>query len=160
MLARHLHLGAGNLKTPKSRRRMGANVDLKIVIEGKPKATKNGKRIVKFGKRSALISSKDAMTWRRSAVEQIKAQIPAGWQPITTKQGAVVDLRVYQGSRQSIDVDNAVSSVFDAMEKAGVMSNDYAIVSGSFWRGRDNARPRVEVLIRRGADVDDSGGGE
>jgi Holliday junction resolvase RusA-like endonuclease len=133
---------------------------LRIVIEGKPKATKNGKRIVKFGKRSALISSKDAMTWRRSAVEQIKAQIPKDWQPITPKQGAVVELRVYQGSRQSIDVDNAVSSVFDAMEKAGVLSNDYAIVSGSFWRGRDTARPRVEVMVERGADVDGNSAGE
>lgn len=118
---------------------------MRLIIEGVPKSQKNNKRILKnqlTGKRF-IGSSTASLNWRDSAIIQLRRQ----WRDKPLVGNIHAHLLICQGPGQSIDADNAVTSALDAMEKAGVVKNDYQFDRGSWERIRDRDRPRIEITL-------------
>lgn len=119
---------------------------LHLTIEGVPVSQKNNKRILRnrrTGKRF-IGSSTKVLSWKADAIRQLKRQ----WRGPKLIGVVHVHLLIFQGKGQSIDADNAMSSAFDAMEKAGVVRNDYQFATGSWERCRDWGRPRIEIQLK------------
>ena len=60
----------------------------------------------------------------------------------------VVICKVYQGRGQAVDLDNALGGIFDAMQKAKIIKNDYDIVRITAERfDTERHRPRCEIIL-------------
>jgi Holliday junction resolvase RusA-like endonuclease len=98
---------------------IGKVVDL--VIQGEPASKANSRKIVRFGKRMALIKSKKARGFAQTAQQQIRAQFKGA-----TLTGRIfVDIMIHYESLRP-DLDEAL--VLDAMQGI-VYLNDRQIVS-------------------------------
>lgn len=119
-----------------------------LVINGTPRTKKNSPRIVRGkGGRSFIVPSSAAKTWEENAIVQLRAQLYHARQrePIATP----VNLRalVYR-DRAVGDLGNFLAAVCDALERAGVVTNDRLILGFDGSRLRiDRERPRVEIEI-------------
>lgn len=117
-----------------------------FTILGVPVSQKNRKQIMRNRKtgKSFIGTEKAVRNWKMFAVQQLKRQ----WSYPGPMTGEIrADILIFQGSHQSIDADNVLGGVFDAIEKAGIIKNDYQFVEGSWRRDRDRERPRVEVQL-------------
>lgn len=119
-----------------------------FTINGTPRTKKNSPRIVRGkGGRSFVVPSSAAKTWEENAIVQLRAQFYHARQkePIATP----VNLRalVYR-DRAVGDLGNFLAAVCDALERAGVVTNDRLILGFDGSRLRiDRERPRVEIEI-------------
>jgi len=115
-------------------------------IKGRTQVKKNGKQLLIRRGRPAMVSKAAYLAWERSAVEQLRWQFSRKQQhQITTPIRA--HFVVYLGARQRPDSDNIASGPFDALEKSGILKNDYLIDDFRVQRKRDNANPRVEIYL-------------
>lgn len=119
---------------------------MKYVILGEPPVKKNGMQIVRRGKKPFLLPSKAYRSWKDGAVLQLKAQHRDD--PIEGELQATFTF--YVGARRKPDLSNLYEAPQDAMEDAGIISNDYFIVShdGSR-RRRDRENPRIEITLEK-----------
>jgi crossover junction endodeoxyribonuclease RusA len=58
-----------------------------------------------------------------------------------------VELWIYLGKRQKLDLDNASKCPLDGLVKAGVIDTDAKIVNLHLYKRRDSQRPRTEMVI-------------
>lgn len=120
-------------------------------IIGKPRSQKNNKTIVQYpdkksktGWSYALVDSSQVKSWRKDSVRQLAAQW-IGRPPLNGKLAAV--LTSYLGSRQRGDTDNLLAGPLDALEAAGVVTNDRIFDTVVSIRKRDADNPRSELVI-------------
>lgn len=130
---------------------------LRFTYRGKPAVKKNSQEIITRGpdERPLLVPGADFRRAQRGAVPQIQAflsyrpAMPTGATALGTKKRPVrVQAHFYLGKRQNPDLDGLISGCADILEAAGVVANDYWIVS---WDGsrrfRDPDDPRTEVSV-------------
>lgn len=151
-----------------------------LTILGAPRTKKTSSRIVgsgpkctACGKRTGrpfLIPSKDNIEWTKDAVRQLRDQtaamahapsckcrscFPSIDRPAPTYIDVPVNCRaLFYRDRLTGDANNYYASLADALEEAGVVTNDKLIVS---WDGsrlrKDAERPRIELEL---TPVDDA----
>jgi Holliday junction resolvase RusA-like endonuclease len=116
-----------------------------FTILGTPVTKKNSARIFRNrAGRPFVMPSAAYKDWENTAVLQLQSQ-NRGAPAITTP----VELTaiVYR-KRATGDLDNHLSAVCDALQKAKVLSNDKLVASfGKSRLDKDAARPRVEITI-------------
>ena len=131
---------------------------MKFTIEGAPRTKKNGMRIVKTRSRARLIQSRAAMKWADDAILQLRSQLHRTVTHIDYKRGIVAaggttitpqNMRaVVYRDRAVGDLLNFLAAISDALERAGVVSDDKLIVSVDGSRlALDRKRPRVEIEL-------------
>ena len=129
----------------------------KFTILGKPVSQKNAKRVgVAKGGRAYMYTPVSVKAWHKSAVHQLEAQLLESRNPgaqlvpaIPNKTEMEIKIISYLAKGQSIDVDNLAAAPLDAMQTAGIYSNDYwarCIISS---RKKDWVNPRVEIEITK-----------
>jgi len=128
---------------------MGPEDSHHFVILGRPVVQKNRMQIRRNRKtgQSFIGKSPEVEAWMRRAVLQLRQQ----WHedgPI--EHGVFLNAAIvtYQGPRGKADASNLYEAPQDALQKAGIVSNDYWIRShnGSD-RLSDPAKPRVEITL-------------
>lgn len=120
-----------------------------LTIIGRPAVLKNTKRIFRNRKtgKPFIAKSQQATDWMTSAIEQLRHQWrskePLPKKPIHTK------MLFYLPTRDTSDLSNLYQGTEDALQKAGVIANDYWIAShdGSRRIKDNNETPRVEVTL-------------
>lgn len=133
----------------------GVGVLLRFVIHGKPAVQKNRKVISPMSKpcpachmapKRTLTDNKQHKAWWKAALPQLEDQ----WgkrPPISRKARIKAMLVVYVGARQHPDIDGAASGPMDALEKAGILENDYCIEELYAIRRKDDDNPRIEITL-------------
>lgn len=120
---------------------------LHFTVVGVPVSQKNQKKIMR-NKRTGKVwigTEMKMLNWKKAAVRQLQKQYTLAG-PLAGEVRA--DVLIFQGKKQAIDSDNVLGSLFDALEAAGILKNDYQLSEGSWRRDRDRERPRVEVQLR------------
>ena len=115
----------------------------KFTILGNPPVKKNSMQITRQG---GLVPSAAYRAWIRGAVFQLRSQ----WKrlPMAVSIELHVKFTFYLGARQKPDLSNLYEAPQDAMEVAGIISNDYWIVSHDGSRRlRDSKNPRIEIEL-------------
>lgn len=117
------------------------------VIEGATPSQKNRKRITCRGGRPRMYTDPKVKAWQDSAHIQLLEQrlkVPPG-----LDYPVALMVTVFYGDNRRHDLDNALSSVLDALVKAGVIEDDnskfvnYISIQGGF----DKSNPRAEIEI-------------
>lgn len=123
-----------------------ARLPARYIILGEPPVKKNSSQIVRRGKKPFLLPSKAYMSWKDAAILQLKTQHRGD--PIEGELHATFTF--YVGARRKPDLSNLYEAPQDAMEEAGIINNDYFIVShdGSR-RRRDRENPRIEIALEQ-----------
>lgn len=123
----------------------------RLEVMGPPRTAKNSKEIGVIrdkskpgGYRYILVDSKAAKRWRRFADPQLASQW-VGQQPLAGNLAAVITS--YCGKGTLPDVDNLLAGPFDALQEAGIVSNDSVFDTAVSIRRRDRDNPRSEILI-------------
>lgn len=127
---------------------------IKLVILGQPVSKANSREIVKFGNRSALIKSSDALAYEEDALRQIP---PAARQRL---EGRVrMTIRIWYASERP-DLDESL--VLDVLQdrwtrdkrtgqrvlvQAGVYRNDRQVRERHVYHAIDRDNPRAEIEI-------------
>lgn len=120
-----------------------------FIIPGPPVVKKNNKRII-VNKRTGkpmIISSTQAIAWQDKAIGVLR-RIWKDRDPIPA--GILLNAMIvsYLDSSQRPDASNLYEAPQDALQEAGVISNDYWIVShNGSRRKRDPEWPRVEITL-------------
>lgn len=123
-----------------------------FVINGRPVTKKNSQRIMRGKNGQPFVAqSVNAKTWEENAIIQLRTQLYHARQrgPVAAPLGIPVNLRalVYR-ERATGDLGNFLSAVCDALERAGVVTNDRLILGFDGSRLRiDRERPRVEIEL-------------
>jgi Holliday junction resolvase RusA-like endonuclease len=116
---------------------------MNFIILGPPRTKKNHGRLVRAGGKLRLLPSAAHEVWAHSAVRQLRAQRQD--RPLDSP---VAVAAVFFRERNVGDLVNYMQALADALEKAGVITNDRLIVS---WDGsrlaKDAQRPRVELVV-------------
>lgn len=90
-----------------------------------------------------LVKTNERREWDRLMVEQFRAQ----WNlRLPIEEEVFLVLEIYL-SANTMDVDNALKPVQDAMQEAGVLKNDRLVRRASITKHVDRHRPRVEVIV-------------
>lgn len=116
---------------------------MKFIILGPPRTKKNHSRLVRAGRRLRLVPSAAHEVWARSAVRQLRQQRrePRYEAPVSVAA-------VFFRDRNVGDLVNYLQALADALEHAGVVTNDRLIVS---WDGsrlaKDAECPRIELTV-------------
>ena len=85
--------------------------------------------------------------WHKEAFKQLTSQAD-GLNPISDKTELDVTIISYMDKGQSVDVDNLAGGPLDALQKAGIIDNDYWVKRLCSIREKDWNNPRVEIEIR------------
>ena len=130
------------------------NIDEMFTIMGKPTSQKNLKRVAVRNGKSFLYTPGIVKVWQNSAKEQLMAQ----WNfnepiPLGVELEAVVFS--YLGKNQSIDADNLAGAPMDALQKAGIIKNDYWVKRVISERRKDLESPRVIILLRNYKELEE-----
>lgn len=114
-------------------------------IIGKPRSQKNSKQIIRMRDgRPLLVDNAQVKRWRKSAAAQLAGQ----WHGRPKLDGKLaVVLTSYLGARQRGDTDNLLAGPLDALEAAGVVTNDRVFDTVVSIRRRDDDNPRSDLLI-------------
>jgi Holliday junction resolvase RusA-like endonuclease len=116
-----------------------------FVILGAPRTKKNSSRIVRSGGVPRIIPSRAHDEWERFAILQLQQQMSR--HRGTTFYETPLNMRAIIYREKAVgDLLNFLAAVSDALERAGVVSNDrwIAAVDGSRM-DVDKVRPRVEI---------------
>jgi Holliday junction resolvase RusA-like endonuclease len=124
---------------------------IQLVIEGKPASKKNSVRIARRRDGTPFVlPSAVAGRWGREAVRQLRQQYQGA--PLTGP--LAVTYRIYrQNNQHEADLGNYVNAIDDALQAAGVITNDRLIVASQASKSIDPERARVEVTIHAVAEV-------
>lgn len=134
-----------------------------FVIYGPPRTKKTSQRIIgsgpkcgACGKRTGrpfLLPSEENVAWAKVAVAQLRTQL-AGRAPLEIP----VNCRalIFRDANRG-DAVGYYQAIADALEEAGVLTNDRFVVS---WDGsralKDAANPRIEILLAPVVDAEHS----
>jgi Holliday junction resolvase RusA-like endonuclease len=117
-----------------------------FVIHGPPRTKKNHQRIGQVRGRPAIFQARSSENWEKQAVSTLLDQrISRGWEMANWP----VSMRalVYR-DRAVGDLLNYLAAISDALEGAGIVSDDKWIVSVDGSRlFKDAKNPRVEVTV-------------
>jgi len=127
---------------------------IRLLILGDPPSIKNTLRFSRYGKPyhkdNGVVNYKDSFSLQ--VIQQLKKR-PRWSKVVPFLAPVMVGLTIYQGNRRR-DGHNQMSTVFDALEYAGVIKNDRQIIS---WFGKtklDRKNPRVEITVMEGQGGD------
>lgn len=90
-----------------------------------------------------VVKTKERRHWDALMIQQFRAQ----WNlrlPVEEEVFLVIDVHL---SANTMDADNALKPVQDAMQEAGVLKNDRLIRRATITKHVDRHRPRVEVIV-------------
>ena len=119
-------------------------MSLRYVVEGVPRSGKNAMRIMKHRHGKLFVGkSSRAHAYIESARTQLMIQQGRRHFCDSTCE---VRLAIFRPDKRRIDLDNMVSSVFDAM-KGIVVADDDLIVRLVAEKAMDRRRPRVEITV-------------
>ena len=118
---------------------------MRLVLRGRVPSWKNSSRVVRAGGRTRIVKSKIAKEWLPVAVAQIRSQtreVARGEaQEIFRAPSLALCLTLaYRGKRHP-DLDNAIGSICDLLQLAGVIKNDRGIL-----------RINAELRLKTGED--------
>lgn len=121
-----------------------ATLPAQFVILGHAVSVNNSTTVAKTPARGMfLVKTEERRVWDRMMVEQFRAQ----WNlRLPIEEEVFLVLEVYL-SANTMDVDNALKPVQDAMQEAGVLKNDRLVRRASITKHVDRHRPRVEVIV-------------
>ena len=123
-------------------------VRAEYLFSGRIPSKKNSKRIIRVGRRSMLVSSKQHEIWEEQMLWELKNQdIPK--EPFKGN-GIHILLDFYTPDRGRADLTNKAESIMDVMIKAGIIEDDsWWIVNGIDlrFRGLDRKDPRCIVYL-------------
>lgn len=122
------------------------------MIFGPPVSSKSEYKIVKLGNAMRLGRSNKVRRWSDDATLQLRQQ-HAGKPPLDLVDGKTHNrveawITLFVGEGQRMDVNNGAQGVLDALQRAGVVSNDYWICPLWLNRERDHENPRVFIELR------------
>lgn len=121
-----------------------ATLPAQFVILGHAVSVNKSSTMAKTAARGMfLVKTEERREWDRLMVEQFRAQ----WNlrlPVEEEVFLVVDVHL---SANTMDVDNALKPVQDAMQEAGVLKNDRLVRRASITKHVDRHRPRVEIIV-------------
>lgn len=106
---------------------------MQITIEGRPVSKKNSRRnfVHKYTHRMVSIPSKGYETFKGIAIPQIKQYMYSQtFEPFASP--IHIDYVFYRKGKYKQDVDNAIASINDILQDAGLIVDDDLIESGSF----------------------------
>ena len=118
---------------------------MKLIIQGRPASKKNNRKLVPRGKAIMSFPSQAYQRFEEDALGQLLQQKPqGGW-----KSEGFFDAiyTFYQKGKLIQDADNAMASINDVLEKAGVIENDKNIISGGFMIIRGSLEWKTELEI-------------
>ena len=128
---------------------------LRFVVTGNPVSQKNTKRagVSKKGKlftySPARIAKYKADAYKELVGQrnQMAAVAPMLIFPITIH--VVAEYRIYRSDHRLIDQGNATEAVWDALQAAGIVENDYLIIPRALGPIEyDKQNPRIEVTLQ------------
>lgn len=110
------------------------------IILGELASKSNSRKIVRFGKRMAVIKSDKARNWLQNAGYQIKKPKEL------IVEDVELEAHIYYASRRP-DLDESL--LMDALQEFGVIKNDRQIRRKIIHGYVDRENPRCEVFVRR-----------
>lgn len=129
-----------------------SDFEFRLVVRGPPAVLKNSKQIVTLpGRRPILVSSRQAKAYQKTATEQLRAQWSSVFcEPVPREVEVSAAFVAYLPTRRRTDLSNLYQGPEDAMQAAGVLTDDAQIASHDGSRRRhDPQDPRVEITITR-----------
>lgn len=120
---------------------------MKLTISGEVPSQKNGKRIVRNGNFTRIISSQRVLDWKSSAIEQLREQFNGF---VVTNYPISMSIIFFYGTKRRKDLDNSAAGVMDALVKAEVITDDnvnYVDCLTLQYGGLDKENPRVEIYL-------------
>ena len=121
-----------------------------IVIYGELYSSKNSKRIVKFGNRIALISSKQNLESVKPIEQQLILNRKKWFEMINGyKKPLKISFKIYRKTHRKFDYLNIIQGLQDLMVKCGWLIDDNAdeIIPVFEPYEVDKINPRVEIFI-------------
>ena len=118
---------------------------LHFVIPIAPVTKKNSQRIVKIGKRYAIMPSKQYKAYEKAA----ELFMPQEYSNITAP--VTVQAVFYMRERRRVDLTNLLEALDDVLVHAGLLADDHCKIIVSHDGSRvayDKANPRTEVTVR------------
>lgn len=118
---------------------------LHFVIPIAPVTKKNSQRIVKIGKRYAIMPSKQYKAYEKAAALFMPQEYSNITAPVT------VQAVFYMRERRRVDLTNLLEALDDVMVHAGLLADDHCKIIASHDGSRvayDKENPRTEVTIR------------
>lgn len=114
-----------------------------LVATGHPVSVNMGKAAVVVNGRPRMIKTEQAREWASMMVEQFSRQ----WGVLMPIECEVtVSVQVFLAAN-TMDVDNPLKPIQDALQAAGVLKNDRLVRTATITKHVDRHRPRVEVSI-------------
>lgn len=108
-----------------------------FTVTGEPASKSNSRKIVKFGRRMALIKSAKARDYVKSFNHQIKKI-----EPLMTGD-LVVEMTIWYATRRP-DLDESV--ILDCMQGV-IYENDRQVKEKHIYHGLDKENPRAEISV-------------
>lgn len=121
---------------------------LKIVLPGERVISKKNSKVVgrnRYTGKTFVTSSDAFAAFETVALLSFRSQKPPHFQPLTGDLRADYLFRLKGGL--TIDVDNAMASINDILQKAGIIVNDDQITKGGFEKVRGCADWYTEVTL-------------
>lgn len=121
-----------------------ATLPVQFVIIGH--AVSVNKSLLRFGGadgKTRTVKTADRREWDKMMIDQLRAQ----WNlrlPVEEEVFLVIDVYL---SANTMDVDNSLKPLLDAMQEAGVLKNDRLVRRATITKHVDRHRPRVEVIV-------------
>jgi Holliday junction resolvase RusA-like endonuclease len=124
---------------------------MELTINGPPAIKKNQKQIFRGrGGRPFITPSEKYKQWAAYAEMMIKIGGTKGLPTIPREVCLRCEIKSYLPDKRRVDLDNLYAGPQDVLQSAGVIEDDYSIVShdGSR-RFVDPENPRVEIVLER-----------
>lgn len=116
---------------------------MRLILYGRPITKKNSQRIVRAGKFSKILPSKQFERYEKDCLEQLKNHD----KPILEKQYNM-KCTYYMPTKHRVDLVNLLEATCDILVNANVIKDDNCKIVGSHDGSRvlyDKANPRVEI---------------
>lgn len=129
---------------------------IRFTIIGIPRTKKNSQRIVKLGKKFAILPSRQYVEFENEVckqVENLDLLKDCVCLPVNVK--AVF----HMPTRRKVDLTNLLEAIDDALVKSGLLEDDNCSVIVSHDGSRvkyDKAHPRIEIEITDSDDFDEN----
>ena len=103
---------------------------------------------IKVNGKIRLATAPKMRAWKKEAIASLE-----GAEPITTLLGYRIDLYVWWPDRRKRDLDGPVKVIFDALVKAGVISDDaeiryFSVEDMSTQRQGDDIEPGIDAYVQ------------
>jgi len=126
---------------------------LRFVVHGRAVSQKNRRDIVRIktanGEKWLSVAEPEVKAWQKAAFFQLVLQANARKaKGLGDKDHELVTtITAYLGEGQHLDADNIAAAPLDALQRAGIVSNDYWCAPLHVYRERDPHDPRIEIRL-------------